>query len=517
MRHAHKHNHLLLNISHLDVDTIEGRALFCDLNLSMSYEQVALTGRNGVGKSTLIETIYGLRQPSRGHINIVGESMLVPQMLTDDKNPAEYLAELFYQLNLFKLDINRHLNDIGLPPYKELVAAQGFSRGELRKLHLLNVHFRQPALLLLDEPSEDLDAKGMDWLCRWLGQWQNGLIMISHDQAILRRFSHFFMVSESGCRYFNGSFEQLEATVEAENHNRQKKYLQQLNQLTEQEKHFRQTSCRRQQKKNQGRWRELGRASPRSVLNAKRSSAQQSQARLAGVRQDKIASVRCLVKSSRRILDVVLPMDVVLPELPKADGRLNVDLQGVSKDGLFDELTLQFKRHRIALVGPNGSGKSTLLGIVMQNIEADSGSVAIRREKVGYIAQGGSNWMLPHSLVEHMLHLSDEMTPQTVMELLIAFKFPLALAERALSSLTPGERTRAALLCLMVRQPCVEFLVLDEPGNSLDFVAIKALQDCLKAWTGGFIIAGHDAHFFEQVGVDCTIALDGEGKGRSIK
>ncbi|MCJ8269881.1 MAG: ATP-binding cassette domain-containing protein, partial [Psychrosphaera sp.] len=266
-------------------------------------------------------------------------------------------------------------------------------------------------------------------------------------------------------------------------------------------------NCRRQQKKNQGRWRELGRKTSKAALNLKRGAAQQSQARVANIRQERIASMRSLVKTSRRVLDVVLPMELVMPELPPMDGSLTVDLENVGKAGLFSDLTLKIKRERIAVVGPNGSGKSTLLNIVMQNIAADEGSVAIVRDKVGYIAQGGSNWMLAQSLVEHMLHLSQDMTPQRVMELLIAFKFPLALAERDMSSLTPGERTRAALLCLMVKQPYVECLVLDEPSNGLDFLAAKALQQSLKAWTGGFIIAGHDQQFFEQIGVDRVIGL----------
>ncbi|NQZ12151.1 MAG: ABC-F family ATP-binding cassette domain-containing protein [Algicola sp.] len=507
MRHEAITQENLLSINHLDVDTLGGRALFRDLNLSMGFEQMALIGRNGVGKTTLLETIAAAEQASGGQVRCYSEPLLVAQTLSSEQPPADHVAELFFGLDLFKLNIDARLSEIGLPPYNDLLTRQGFSRGELRKLHLLNVLLRQPDLLLLDEPGEDLDDLGFNWLCSWLGQWQKGLIIISHDPRLLGLFSSFCLISESGCRYFNTRFDQLETLLEDENTRQQKQYLRQINQLTAQEAHNRQVNCRRQQKKNQGRLREIGRATPKVRLNSKRGYAQQSQAKVAKIRQDRIAAVRTLVKDSRRALDVVLPMELVLPELPPMDGSLTVDLENISKAGLFSDLTLKVKRERIAIVGPNGSGKSTLLNIVMQNIAADEGTVAVRRDKVGYIAQGGSNWMLTQSLVEHMLHLSQDMTPQRVMELLIAFKFPLALAERSMRSLTPGERARAALLCLMVKQPCVECLVLDEPSNGLDFLAAKALQQSLKAWTGGFIIAGHDRAFFEAIGVDRVISL----------
>ena len=494
---------MLLSINHLNVDSLGGRALFRELNLTMGYEKMALIGRNGVGKTTLLETIKGQGE----HVRCYSEPLLVTQTLVLAQTSAEHLAELFFGLDLYKLNIDARLDEIGLRAYKDLLRAQGFSRGELRKLHLLNALLRQPDLLLLDEPGEDLDERGFNWLLAWLSSWNKGLIVISHDPRLLSLFNNFCMVSESGCRYFDTSFDQLESALDEENTRQQKKYLQQLNQLVNEETHNRQINCRRQQKKNQGRWRELGRKTSKAALNSKRGAAQQSQARVANIRQERIASMRSLVKTSRRVLDVVLPMELLLPELPPMDDKLTVDLENVSKMGLFSDITIKATRERIAVVGANGSGKSTLLNIVMQNMPADEGSVAVVRDKVGYIAQGGSKWMLAQSLVEHMLHLSQDMTPQKVMELLIAFKFPLALAEREMLSLTPGERTRAALLCLMVKKPCVELLVLDEPSNGLDFLAAKVLQQSLKAWNGGFIIAGHDKSFFDAVGIDRMVDL----------
>jgi ATPase subunit of ABC transporter with duplicated ATPase domains len=99
------------------------------------------------------------------------------------------------------------------------------------------------------------------------------------------------------------------------------------------------------------------------------------------------------------------------------------------------------------------------------------------------------------------------MNPEDSAKLLLAHRFPLALSERSLRSLSPGERARAALICLFSRSPAVELLILDEPTFSLDLVGVQALTNALKLWPGGLVVASHDRRFLEEVGVDRTIQL----------
>ena len=94
----------------------------------------------------------------------------------------------------------------------------------------------------------------------------------------------------------------------------------------------------------------------------------------------------------------------------------------------------------------------------------------------------------------------------------MAHQFPLPLAERPLKSLSPGERVRAALICLLARSPSVEFLVLDEPTYSLDFFGYQALRDGLKAWPGGLLIASHDRDFLTAIGIQDYLELGREGQ-----
>jgi ATPase subunit of ABC transporter with duplicated ATPase domains len=128
-------------------------------------------------------------------------------------------------------------------------------------------------------------------------------------------------------------------------------------------------------------------------------------------------------------------------------------------------------------------------------------------QRLGGIAQNASDWKSEESLLTLLCVGSDATREDAVAQLLVAHRFPLALAERPLASLSPGERVRAALICLFQRRPAVELLVLDEPTDHLDFVGVAAVQDALRAWRGGLCIVSHDEEFLSAIGVERRIVL----------
>jgi ATPase subunit of ABC transporter with duplicated ATPase domains len=142
-----------------------------------------------------------------------------------------------------------------------------------------------------------------------------------------------------------------------------------------------------------------------------------------------------------------------------------------------------------------------------------SGSAFRELSRIGAIAQGGADWMLEDSLLSYLAWQRPAETVEQLAKLLLAHKFPLALAERPLRSLSPGERTRAALICLFRRTPTVELLILDEPTYSLDLVGQRAMADALRAWPGGLVIASHDRELLGEIGVDTFIELGSERRG----
>jgi ATPase subunit of ABC transporter with duplicated ATPase domains len=509
----------LVEVRGLCVDTLEGRPLFRDLSLSLGRDRVALIGRNGVGKSTLLQILAGEAAVERGSFVSRVDAVFVRQ----DPDPSEAERAVGQLLDRSLGDpaltraLAREAAEAGLRPLSELVGAH-LSRGEARKVLLLAAKVSAPELLLLDEPTEDLDEAGIAWLCRWLRSWKRGAIVVSHDRALLRCFEHFFLVAESGCRHVPGSFEALEHMLERENQARERQYVKNLNVLEQQERQDEKVRRRRERKKNVGRLHELRRCTSRMRLNEKRSYAQESQARVAKIREERIGAVRGWAKATRRALTVSLPLELRGPALGEGDGRDLVALEGVGVvvEGrvLFSGVDARVQRQRLAIMGPNGSGKTTLLRVLLGEQRPTTGSASYCAERIGSIAQGATDWMLDESLLTCLRERSEGAPLADMAALLVEHRFPLALAERPLRSLSPGERVRAALICLFQQAPRVELLVLDEPTYSLDFVGVAALQRALQAWPGGLVVASHDRELLEGIGIEKTLVLDGRGGHR---
>ena len=303
---------------------------------------------------------------------------------------------------------------------------------------------------------------------------------------------------------------ELEAEVERDHRESEERYVGNLHRLAAEEEHTLHVARRKARKKRYGRCRELDRATSRMRLNQKRSEAQVSHGRLTRVREARLDSLRQWSKSTRRALAVTLSLELPVPVLPEAGGdSLVLDAVSAEVEGrpLFAPLSLRLGRQRLAVVGPNGAGKTTLLEIMRGRRAPTSGSVTIDGAKIGGIAQGGADWMLEETLLSCLNLQRAPGSPEDSASLVVAHKFPLALAERPLRSLSPGERVRAALLCLFRRSPAVELLILDEPTYSLDLVGQRAMTDALRAWPGGLVVASHDRAFLSAIGADALIEL----------
>jgi ATPase subunit of ABC transporter with duplicated ATPase domains len=529
---AAKQRQPLIEIDALDMDSPTGRPLFRGLNLSLSVgDRVALIGRNGVGKSTLLALLAGIEQPTRGRVLGRTQPMLVEQ----EPSSTERVLQRLQAHTPF--EVAKECEAAGLRPLAELLAMPELSRGEQRKLHLIEAKLAQPELLLLDEPTQDLDAVGEAWLSSWVSSWPGALIVASHSRALLRSFEHFFVVAESGCRHIPGSFDELQRQLEREEDDQQRRYIEHLATLEDAERRHVQICQRRKRKKAVGRLHELRRRTSRARLNEKRAHAQESQAKAARIRNDRIESMRGWAKATRAAMTVKLPLDALVTKLPEHDGRANVTLEGVAMrlgerclfnpnpaaarpsgvaggpagrsdvDLRFEGISARIGRERVAVVGPNGSGKTTLLRIMLGELAPSEGVASCRFERIGSITQGATNWVSNDSLLQRLFDDSDCVSLDEAAQLLLAHRFPLALAERPMASLSPGERVRAALICLFRRTPAVELLVLDEPTLSLDFVGLAALQAALRAWPGGLIVTSHDREFLDAIGIEQVIEL----------
>lgn len=500
----------MFNVS---ASTGEGRLLFEDLTMGISQDRVALIGRNGVGKSTFLEILGGGMAPGSGKVVLRCEPHLVRQLLDQSAEaggPATTL-EFLRDGTLPGDSLSAEFASAGLRPPEKVFGQETLSHGEFRKLRLLAAKLARPQLLLLDEPSQDLDEHGVCWLWEWVRNWPNGLIVATHDHRLLEVFKDFFIIAETGCRYFSGSFATLEESLTMEQRANQERYVRNLNRLIEREDHTIHIARRRGRKRQYGRVSELGRATPRARLNQKRDYAQVKHGKMKRTRDARISAIREWTKSTRRALKVDLPLVLPPPLLPTPDERPLICLREVSAtvDGrcLFKGLDLDLRRERLAVTGPNGSGKTTLLEVMLGRRAPTSGSARADQARIGAVAQGGSDWMLEESLVSYLQFHSETRSGDALAGLLVSHRFPLALARRPLRSLSPGERVRAAMICLFQRASPAEMLVLDEPTYCLDLVGQRALRDALKAWPGGLVVASHDQSFLSRIGIDATVHL----------
>ncbi|MEM9862181.1 MAG: ATP-binding cassette domain-containing protein, partial [Myxococcota bacterium] len=306
----------LLQASGLRIQSAGGRTLIDGLNMQLERDAVALVGRNGVGKSTLLRVLSGADAPARGRVR--GErALLVPQQL-----------------------------------------AGGLSPGERRRYHL-DLAFRQePALLLLDEPSRDLDEAGVRWLRQRLSAFDGGLVVASHREAILELFEHFFVVEEEGCRYFAGTFLQLKYDLDARRRRAERRFVAQLKDLEASEVRHERILRRRRRKKNLGRLHELGRNPSRGQLGAKTSYAQESQGRAAKIRNHRQGKLRARAALFRQALQVNLPLSRLL-KAPGPNPSPAIRLQQISLrrgEAHLRDVSFQIAQHRVAITGPNGAG-----------------------------------------------------------------------------------------------------------------------------------------------------------------
>lgn len=458
----------LIEVRGLHLDTLDGRALVRSLDVDLGRERVALVGRNGVGKSTLLEVLAGERAPRGGAVVQRGDVVRVPQDLAE---PA------------------------------------GQSPGERRRRALDAAMGSGASVLLLDEPTEDLDLDGRSWLLEALDRWRGGLLVVSHDVELLERFSAFFVMEESGCHLVEGSLDDLlRARTEAARR-AQEAYARALTAMERELAKDAQVRRRRQRKRAVGRLHELDRNQSRIRLNARRSTAQISQARVAGIADARIEARARWATAVRRALDVRLPLAEAVPSPGEGPRPAIVaeQLTVTAPDGtlVVEGLDLTVHRERVAVVGPNGAGKTTLLEVLGGRRTPRAGRVRCDPLRVGIIGQGAEDWRSDESLRERLARRAD---PDEVAATLVAHRFPLPLADRPLATLSPGERTRAALLALFDSR-ALEVLILDEPTRSLDLDGVAALTEALAAWRGGLVIASHDRRFLERLEPGRAVSL----------
>ena len=478
-------------------------------------DKIGLTGKNGVGKSTLLRLLAGEITPSEG--SVIAEKNISVGYLTQDivieKNDtvrayieksnstvtrleerltfvndelvsrtdyeSEEYANLVHEVtaindrltmleaHLFAEKIEHVLKGLGFKQSEFDNMIGSFSGGWQMRVELAKLLVNNPDVLLIDEPTNHLDIVSIQWLENYLKNFKGGLVLISHDKRFLDNVTN--------------------RTVEIAN---QRLYDYKCNYSKYLVLHAEEMERAMQAKKNQDR--EIKRTE--DLINKYRAKA------------NKAAFAQSLIKK----LDKVERIEIDNIErkafnlkftLKNPSGRMVLEMKQVSKKYgdkiIFDKLDAVLGRNeKIALLGPNGVGKSTLIKAVTNEITYDGSIDFGHNVSIGYFAQDSAEKLNPEKTVfETIDDIAEGERRKDIRNILGAFLFGGEDIEKKVKVLSGGERTRLAICKLLFQD--FNFLVMDEPTNHLDISSKEILKDALIAYEGTLLLVSHDRDFLD--------------------
>ena len=492
------------------------KPLFTDVSFVVNDgDRIALVGKNGAGKSTMLKILCGLQQPTSGVVSIPNECTIgyLPQVmkLQDDTTVKEETRKAFADSTKLKLELDRmqqemaDRTDYESDSYAQLVEAftqahehfmmmggdnyeaeiertltglgfdrsdfdrptREFSGGWRMRIELAKILLRKPDVLLLDEPTNHLDIESIQWLEQFLQQSAKAVVLVSHDRAFINNVTN--RTIEITC----GHAEDYRVKYDEYLVLRKERREQQLRAYQNQQKEI---------------------ADIKAFIERFRYQA------------TKAVQVQQRIKQLEKIVPIEVDevdnsaMRLKFPPCLRS-GDYPVICDDVRKDygehTVFDHVTLTIKRgEKVAFVGKNGEGKSTLVKCIMEQIPY-TGSLKIGHNvQIGYFAQNQAQ------LLDESLSIYDTIDQVAtgdmrlkINDLLGAFMFGGETSEKKVKVLSGGERSRLAMIKLLLEP--VNLLILDEPTNHLDIPSKEVLKEAIRAFEGTAIIVSHDREFLD--------------------
>ncbi|NPD93165.1 ABC-F family ATP-binding cassette domain-containing protein [Xylanibacter muris] len=492
------------------------RPLFSDASFVINnHDRIALVGKNGAGKSTMLKILCGMQKPTSGIVSIPSETTVgyLPQVmiLQDDTTVIEETRKAFDNVTKLKErvdELNRQLSertDYESEEYLKLVelftneheryvmtgadnceaeiertlAGLGFERKDFNRptnefsggwrmrIELAKILLQRPDVLLLDEPTNHLDIESIQWLEKFLSQSAKAVVLVSHDRAFINNVSNRTL--EISC----GKVVDYKVKYDEYVVLRKERREQQLRAYENQQKEI---------------------ADMKDFIERFR------------YKPTKAVQVQSRIKQLAKIVPIEVDdvdnsaMHLKFPPCLRS-GDYPVICNDVRKDygphTVFSDVCLTIKRgEKVAFVGKNGEGKSTLVKCIMNEIPF-SGRLKIGHNiQIGYFAQNQAQ-MLDESLTvfETIDNVAKGEIRLKIKNILGAFMFGGEASEKKVKVLSGGERSRLAMIKLLLEP--VNLLILDEPTNHLDMPSKDVLKEAIKAFDGTAIVVSHDREFLD--------------------
>ncbi len=513
------------------------RTLFAGLDLVVAPgDVIGLVGVNGAGKSSLLRLLAGLDRPEEGELRLSPPTATVGHLPQEPERRDSETVAAFLARRTGVADAQRVMDEAtealvagapgaddaysdalerwlalggaDLEERAEQVAAElglavgldrpmtALSGGQAARAGLASLLLSRYDVFLLDEPTNDLDLDGLERLERFVSGLRAGTVVISHDREFLMRtvtkVLELDLAQQQINLYGGGYAAYLEERETARRHARE-----------DYEEYADKKASLEARGHMQRSWMDKG------VKNARRKATDGDKL---GRNARSEASEKQAAKA-RQTQRMIERLDVV--EEPRKEWELRMEIASAPRSGsvvatlrearlargdfTFGPASLQIDwADRVAITGANGAGKSTLLAALLERLPLDSGNAALGSGVVvGEVDQARKLFLGAQSLLDAFCAAVPDMEPAEVRTLLAKFGLRADHVMRPATSLSPGERTRAALALLQGRG--VNLLVLDEPTNHLDLPAIEQLEAALETYTGTLLLVTHDRRMLEAV------------------
>ena len=512
---------VLWSVEHLNL-RMGDRILFRDASLSIGEgERVALVGRNGCGKSTLMRVLAGLEEPSSGTVSrarglriaFMPQENQEPLLLTEKGTVRELVREglSFFEGLLQRYEslpaaspehealehlLTHHdawnpgnkldviLDRLGLPADR---APSSLSGGELRRTLLARAVIAEPDLLLLDEPTNHLDIYTAQWIEEFLSEYRGACFFVTHDRCFLDRIATRIVGIDGAGGLYSviGSYADF-LEEEAERHHSEDRLEEKRRAFLRRELDWVRRSPKARLRRNLGRIRRY----------------REIEARSAPERPGE--------------------MELILPPPPRLGNRV-VDLKNVSLSlggrRLFSDFSFEVTADlKVGIVGANGSGKSSLLKLITRELFPDEGTVAVADTvQFNYVDQSRTTLNPENTLCGEagggldFVRVGEERV--SIRSYLRRFLLEEDRMNVRVKTLSGGEKARLALAKIL--KDGGNFLILDEPTNDLDLSTLRVLEESLRTYPSALVVVSHDRYFLNRV-CNCIIAFEAESETLSI-
>ena len=524
----------------------DGAPVLSGLTVSFGPGRTGLIGVNGSGKSTLLRLIAGELRPASGVVRAHGDVGYLPQTITlgTGRSVSDILGITTVRNALHAIEAGQAgeevyaavgddwdveerarawLDRLALTHLSLDDRVERLSGGETVLVALAALFLRRPDIILLDEPTNNLDLDARLLLYDAVASWPGVMVIVSHDRELLGLVDQIADLSGGTVRMYGGNLAAYSELLEAEQAAAQRAVSAAAADVRRQRRDLADAQVKQARRDRQGRKVADSGSLPRIVASARKRQAQESAGRSRELHAERLQAARDRLGDAEQAVRDDAEIRVELPATAVPAGRTVLTVTGLAEaswhpagavpapagtthPGALADLILRGPE-RIALTGPNGSGKTTLLRAIA-GLTALPGLTIRRGAVTGYLPQRLDILDDSLTVVDNVRQAAPATSPNEVRASLARFLFRGERADRLAGTLSGGERFRAVLAALLLAQPSPQLLLLDEPTNSLDMASVRQLSQALECYRGAVLVASHDVPFLRSAGITRWLRLD---------